>query len=120
MSGGRSRNVKVTAVKASEIPGGDFTGFRYGTGENGGMRMFGPGSNGSVRIIRPQGGEMNFDTDVHVMPRIKINRGGEDDFRFELEQGLKGLRELGPQIRKEIERAMPSKVTVRSVNRAIL
>jgi len=120
ISGGRSRTVKVKAVKAADLPGGETSGFRFGTGDTGGMGMIGPGTNGSVRIIRPDGA-MNFDTNVHVMPRIRINRGGmEDDFSYELEEGLGKLREIGPQIRRQIEDGMKSRVTVRSVNRVIL
>ncbi|MCX5754688.1 MAG: PDZ domain-containing protein [Gemmatimonadetes bacterium] len=126
----------MRTVKAADLPGGETSGFRFGTGETGGMRMIGPGTNGSVRIIRPDGA-MNFDTNVHVMPRIRINRGGmEDDVSYDLEEGLGKLREIGPQIRKQIEEGLPrdlgpqirrqieggmkSRVTVRSVNRVIL
>ena len=139
VSGGRSRTVKVTVVKATELPGGEMSGFSFGTGENGGVR---------------------------ITPRIRISRGADgEEIRAEIEEGLRGLRsldglqslerlqglrDLGPHIRMELDRSLPRamddvrlklneelprameemrrsmrddaprRVTIRSVNRVIL
>lgn len=143
VSGGRSRTVKVTVVKATELPGGEMSGFSFGTGENGGVR------------ITPR-----------ITPRIRISRGADgEEIRAEIEEGLRGLRsldglqslerlqglrDLGPHIRMELDRSLPRamddvrlklneelprameemrrsmrddgprRVTIRSVNRVIL
>lgn len=82
VSGGRARTVKVTAVKASELPGGYTYHFR--TGPDGGFRFFGPGGAGAITIP----------------PRIKR------DLEREFPRLRDELHELGPRIRAEIEVAM--------------
>lgn len=105
MSGGRSRTVKVTAVKATELPGGDFSGFSYGTGMNGGVRVTGP--QGRVQVFGPDGFGSGNRT-VRIMPRIKIDpEMNDEDFKYQIEEGLSGLKEIGPMIRKQIEESMP-------------
>jgi serine protease Do len=102
VSGGRSRTVKVTAVKASELPGRNTFGFR--TSPDGDVRIVGPG-----RIVMPQGRAFSM-PDVKVAPRIRIQRNDDDfgndwhDFRGDLEKSLRELRVIGPQIRSEIRR----------------
>jgi hypothetical protein len=135
VSGGRSRTVKVTTAKASELPGG--AGFSYRSGD-GMMRL--PGQPGSAIFMGPNG-------TTRVMPRIRIDRGpvGEDDIRAQIEEGLSGLRLLQPGLRMKVEgevnreldrelpRAMdelrrtlkdriviPSRIQVRTINRVIL
>lgn len=107
VSGGRSRTVKLAAVKASELPGGFAYSFR--TGPQGGFRMMGP--NGATMFAAPKvmtipRGEFN------VNPRIRIQRNDDDfghdfgDFTRELQENLRELRFIGPKIRTEIRRDM--------------
>jgi serine protease Do len=106
VSGGRSRTVKVNAVKASELPGGFAYSFRAGPG-------------GEVRVIAPQGarafpqgGMLSLPRgEVRIAPRIRIQRNDHDDFgrdyrdfTEELERSLRELKVIGPQIRSEIRR----------------
>ena len=145
VSGGRSRSVKVTVVKATELPGGEMSGFRYGPGENGGVRVFGP-NGGAMRMTVPNGGV--GPNGVRITPRIRISRGADgEEIRAQVEEGLRGL---GPRIQMELDRSLPRamdemrwklneelprameemrrslrddaprRVTIRSVNRVIL
>jgi S1-C subfamily serine protease len=94
VAGGRSRTVKVTAAKASDLPA--TSGFRFRTGDG-------------------------------MMPRVRIERGMEDGevrARVEesLQEGLRGLREAMPELRRELESLprrievnVPRKVVVRTV-----
>ena len=123
VSGGRSRTVKVTVVKATELPGGEMSGFSYSTGENGGARVFGP-NGGAMRMTVPNGAL--GPNRVRISPRIRISRGSDgEEIRAEIEeglqglrsldglrgleglQGLEGLRSLGPQIQMELDRTLP-------------
>jgi serine protease Do len=109
VSGGRARTVRVTAVKASDLPGG--SGFSY---------RFGP-TGGELRLMRPNATTMIMPDMKRsiVAPRIRIQRGMNDhdmenfkdyeDFNFEhgfdrgqLESMLHDFRMLGPKIREQI------------------
>ena len=42
------------------------------------------------------------------MPRIKIDpEMNDEDFKYQIEEGLRGLKEIGPMIRKQIDESMP-------------
>jgi len=98
VSGGRSRTVKVTAVKASELPGG---GGAFGVHTPGGMIMRVPAGGGGTTIIRP-------DLMQRMIPRIRIDRRMDDDaeVRAHIEAQLKGLDHLGPAISAELDQAL--------------
>jgi hypothetical protein len=90
VSGGRSRTVKVTTVKASELKDSGGYSFRIG---DGGMFMTTPGM---LTIPRSP-----------MAPRVRILRDfdGNSDTYFE---GLRqSLEEIGPTIRMELQREMP-------------
>jgi hypothetical protein len=112
--GGRSRTLKVTTVKASDLPA--TSGFSFRTGPEGGMRMFGPGA----------GGIMMGPGTIKVAPRVRINRGmddfdhfdgfngfdgysgfDKDAFKAQIEESMKGLKDLGPKIRMELDNSLP-------------
>jgi serine protease Do len=103
VSGGRSRTVKVTAVKASELPRGN-NSYTFRTSPDGDVRIVGPG-----RIVMPQGRVFSM-PDIRVAPRIRIQRNDDDfgkdyrDFTGDLERSLRELKLIGPQIRSEIRR----------------
>jgi S1-C subfamily serine protease len=106
VSGGRSRTVKVNAVKASDLPGGFAYSFR--SGPDGGVRFMGP--NGAMAL--PQGGMLSLPRgEVRIAPKIRIQRNNEHefghdyrDFTEDLEKSLRELKFIGPQIRSEIRR----------------
>lgn len=118
VSGGRSRTVKVTAVRATELPGGEGFSYRFG-GPDGGFRMLGPGGDVRAMILGPNGTRMmpriQLDRDG-TQPRVRINRDGEH-FEFD--------GEVNAEIRAKIEDAMsrlkergvlPLKVGVRAIS----
>jgi S1-C subfamily serine protease len=72
VSGGRSRNVKLTAVKAADLPGGYAYSFRTGPG---GMGMIGPQGNRIITV--PPSGAMR------AMPKIRIQRGSDGFEHFD-------------------------------------
>jgi serine protease Do len=79
VSGGRSRTVKVTAVKASDLPGGHAYSFR--TGPNGGFR-------GSGVLTIPPG-------TFKALPRIRIQRGADEwENHFDAEAFGESMREF--------------------------
>lgn len=91
VSGGRSRTVRVTAAKASDVPGMD--GFAF-SGPDGTVRTFTiPGGRGSV-IVGPNGGGT-----IRAMPRIELRRGMDDDIRAQIEDNLQGLRDRMQDLR---------------------
>ena len=117
VSGGSSRSVKVTVVKATELPGGEMSGFSYGTGENGGVRVFGP-NGGAMRMTVPNGGL--GPNGVRITPRIRLSRGSDgEEICAQIEdglqglrgldglQGLEGLRGLGSRIQMELDHSVP-------------
>lgn len=86
VSGGRSRNVKVTTVRSSDLP--HTSGFSYRTGDGNGAMFFGPNA-------------------MRIMPRVKLNGWNDDgmideNFRRQIEESLAPLKELGPRIRAQI------------------
>ena len=79
VSGGRSRSVKVTAVKATELPGGYAYSFR--TGPDGGFRFMGPGGSGMFALPK--------DREIRIAPKIRIQRGvddWDDHFNFDFDK----------------------------------
>ena len=91
VSGGRSRTVKVTAARAADLPREN--GFSYFSGPGTMMRMYGP--NGTI-----------------TAPRIRINRGADEDFDpgvidDAVRESMKSLQFLGPMIRKDVDRTVP-------------
>ena len=81
VSGGRSRGVKVTAVKATDLPGGFAYSFRIGP--DGGFRLMGP--NGSGMFAIPKGGELR------IAPKIRIQRGvdeWDDNFNYDFDKKI--------------------------------
>jgi S1-C subfamily serine protease len=106
VSGGRSRSVKVTAVKAADLPGGFSYSFR--SSPDGGFHFMGPN-----RVMAlPQGRAITIPrADVRIAPRVRIQRHNDDDFgkdyhdfTADLERSLRELKVIGPQIRSEIRR----------------
>lgn len=118
VSGGLSRTVKVTAVRASDLPGGEGFSYRFG-GPDGGFRMFGPGGDARAMIIGPDGAgtmpRIRINRDGS-MPRIRINRDGEHfdidgdvdaEVRAKIEDAMSRLKERG---------VLPLKVGVRAMS----
>lgn len=88
VSGGRSRTVRVTTVRAGELPG---SGFSFDTG-SGSFRIFG----------RPDGVTWTGPGGM-VMPRIRVE-GDVDRFGPEVRREIE---RIGPEIRRQIEMARP-------------
>lgn len=130
VSGGRSRTVKVSAVRANELPGGEGFSYRFG-GPDGAFRMFAPGGDARAMIIGPNGTrslpriQLNRDG---PQPRIRINRDGEP---FEFDGDFKSIfprdfdSDMDAEVRAKIEDAMsrlkergvlPLKVGVRAMS----
>ena len=90
VSGGRSRTVKVTTVRASDLKD---TGFSFRSGD-GSFFFRTPG--GAASIPRPS-----------AAPRVRIYRdfeGGGDQVFEDLRQSL---QDIGPKIRLELQKEMP-------------
>jgi serine protease Do len=107
VSGGRSRTVKVTPARASDLPAA--SGFRFRTGD-GPMHPGEPGA--MIRIPN---------IDVRTMPRVRVQRGMEDpEVRAQveegLEEGLRGLRDALPELRRGLQ-ALPRKIEVPAVRK---
>jgi type II secretory pathway component PulC len=84
VSGGRSRTVKVAAVKATDLPGGYSYSFR--AGPQGGFRFGGPTGSGTITI--PPGA-------MRDMPRIRIRRGAEDfENHFDMKDFEKNMKDF--------------------------
>jgi len=86
VSSGRSRTVRVTTVKAAELPAGD--GYAFGFG-NGMLRFNGPAG---ATVIRP---------DMRAMPRIS------EELERELPRIREEIEREMPRIREELERELP-------------
>jgi membrane-associated protease RseP (regulator of RpoE activity) len=96
ISGGRSRTVRVTTVKESELPGGWFT-FRFGDGR---FRAF-TSTPGRISIVAP--GKA-----ITIPPKVRIYHDGFDVFdRHDLDGLRFELEMIGPTIREESGRELP-------------
>jgi hypothetical protein len=90
VSGGRSRTVKVTTVRTSDLKDGGGFSFRSGDGS------FFIRTPGAATVPRPA-----------IAPRVRIYRdfnGNGDQYLEDLRQSL---QDIGPKIRLELQQEMP-------------
>ena len=96
VSGGRSRTVKVTTARSSDLKdSGEFT-FNFNGMGPGGMMIRTPGA---IAMPRPA-----------IAPRVRVFNnwdGGDGDMNFYFDDLRRSLQDIGPQIRMELDREMP-------------